>query len=137
MSSSDDVASVRLSQSDDDQLTIQTGPSSTTHMNMVRDDQLSWRDFDLGKTYFLTEIIRTGWPKAHVDSLSAFFFLISSHAIRGQPGSDAAAKVYADRTHYEWHNTLGTEHSFNIALINEDLLRKTETSPSIDVGNKL
>ncbi|KAJ6607856.1 hypothetical protein B0H10DRAFT_1736469, partial [Mycena sp. CBHHK59/15] len=124
LSSSDNISSVRLSQNDDNQLTVQTGPSSTAHKNMLQDDQLSWREFDLGKTRFLKEIIQAGWDQKHCDTLSQFFFHISNHSLREQPNADQILKVYADRTRFAWHQSLGTDNSFNITKINEQLLTK-------------
>src|ERR1700761_5742542 len=87
VSSSDDVSSVRLSQIDNGQLTVQSGPAATAHKNMIRDDQLTWREFDLGKTRFLKEIIRAHWPATHVDALSKFFYLIMTFdSVRNCPG---------------------------------------------------
>ncbi|KAJ7257570.1 hypothetical protein B0H12DRAFT_984626, partial [Mycena haematopus] len=124
LSSNDDISSVRLTQNDDNGLSVQAGPSSNTHKGMVRDDQLTWREFDLGKSQYLKEITRAGWPKTHVEALSQFFYLICNHSLREQPMGDATLKVYADRTRFEWHQTLGSENSFNIARINESLLAK-------------
>ncbi|KAJ7785754.1 hypothetical protein B0H16DRAFT_1295785 [Mycena metata] len=124
LSSNDDVSSVRLSQSDDNQLTVQSGPASTAHKNMVRDNQLAWREFDLGKTRFLKEIIRAGWPTSHVDALSKFFFLIMNYdTIRNRPGGEQILMTYADRIRWDWHQMLGTSESFNISIINHELLR--------------
>ncbi|KAJ7902162.1 hypothetical protein B0H14DRAFT_2330152, partial [Mycena olivaceomarginata] len=124
LSSNDDISSVRLTQTEDNQLSVQAGPSSSAHKNMVRDDQLTWREFELGQSRFTKEIIRANWPKPHVDAITHFFYLICNHSLREQPQGDLTLQTYADRTRYEWHLTLGTPQSFNIAQINEGLLAK-------------
>jgi hypothetical protein len=91
---------------------------------MVRDDQLTWREFELGQSRFTKEIIRANWPKPHVDAITHFFYLICNHSLREQPQGDLTLQTYADRTRYKWHLTLGTPQSFNIARINEGLLAK-------------
>ncbi|KAJ7760238.1 hypothetical protein DFH07DRAFT_708587, partial [Mycena maculata] len=122
LSSNDE--SFRLAWNEDNELTVLAGPSSTAHKNMPRDNQLSWRDFDLAQARFLKEIIRVGWPKSHIEALSQFFYLICNHSDRGLPGGEAALLAYADHIRAEWHRTLGTPESFNIALINDHLLRQ-------------
>ncbi|KAJ7760660.1 hypothetical protein DFH07DRAFT_740692 [Mycena maculata] len=92
----------------DNQLTVQTGPSSMTHKSMVRDDQLTWREFDLGKARFLMEIMRYKWEKKHLDALSKFFYLICNHPLRFQPHGEATLLTYAECTRFSWHQSLGT-----------------------------
>ncbi|KAJ7160663.1 hypothetical protein C8R43DRAFT_881441 [Mycena crocata] len=124
LSSSDDISSVKLSQNAENQLTVQTGPSATAHKNMVRDDQLSWRNFSLGSNRYIKEIIRAKWPKAHVDALTQFFYLLETHSLREQEHGEQILMIYADRFRLEFFQTLGTPQSFNIARISDTQLTK-------------
>ncbi|KAJ7160560.1 hypothetical protein C8R43DRAFT_1176852, partial [Mycena crocata] len=124
LSSSDDISSVKLSQNAENQLTVQTGPSATAHKNMVRDDQLGWRNFSLGSNRYIKEIIRANWPKSHVDALTQFFYLLETHSLREQEHGEQILMIYADRFRLEFFQTLGTPQSFNIARINDSLLTK-------------
>ncbi|KAJ6621520.1 hypothetical protein B0H10DRAFT_2215160 [Mycena sp. CBHHK59/15] len=66
LSSDDDISALKLLRDDDNQLTVQSGPSSSTHKNMVRDEHLTWRQFSLGNIRYIKEIVRADWPRAHV-----------------------------------------------------------------------
>ncbi|KAJ7143024.1 hypothetical protein C8R44DRAFT_866271 [Mycena epipterygia] len=113
MSSADDGSSVRLGRSDDNELTFQTGPSSNAHKNMVRDENLTHREFGLA-----------GWSKLHIDVLTQFFYGLDTHSLHEQEHGSQIIRIYADRYRLEWFNTLGTANSFNLAIINEGLLTK-------------
>ncbi|KAJ7226915.1 isoprenoid synthase domain-containing protein [Mycena pura] len=78
LSSSNDVSSVRLSHGDDNELSIE---SSTTHKNMRRDQDLSWRDFSAAHSRYIKELILlAGWPWKHVNALRQFFFALRTHS---------------------------------------------------------
>ncbi|KAJ7042897.1 hypothetical protein C8F04DRAFT_1390291 [Mycena alexandri] len=124
MSSAEDGSSVRLGRSDDNELTFQTGPSANTHKNMVRDENLSHREFGLGWHRYIKEIGRADWPKLHVNALTQFFYGLDTHALHEQEHGSQIIRIYADRYRLEWFNTLGTANSFNIAIINDGLLTK-------------
>ncbi|KAJ7219524.1 hypothetical protein GGX14DRAFT_355831 [Mycena pura] len=124
MSSAEDGSSVRLGRSDDNELTFQTGPSSNTHKNMIRDENLTHREFGLGWHRYIKEIERAGWSKLHVDALTQFFYGLDTHSLHEQDHGSQIIRIYADRYRLEWFNTLGTANSFNLAIINEVLLTK-------------
>ncbi|KAJ7112897.1 hypothetical protein C8R44DRAFT_741251 [Mycena epipterygia] len=124
MSSADDGSSVRLGRSDDNELTFQTGPSSNAHKNMVRDENLTHREFGLGWHRYIKEIDRAGWSKLHIDVLTQFFYGLDTHSLHEQEHGSQIIRIYADRYRLEWFNTLGTANSFNLAIINEGLLTK-------------
>ncbi|KAJ7092764.1 hypothetical protein C8R44DRAFT_559555, partial [Mycena epipterygia] len=84
MSSADDGSSVRLGRSDDNELTFQTGPSSNAHKNMVRDENLTHREFGLGWHHYIKEIDRAGWSKLHIDVLTQFFYGLNTHSLHEQ-----------------------------------------------------
>ncbi|KAK7000369.1 hypothetical protein R3P38DRAFT_2651698 [Favolaschia claudopus] len=124
ISSVEDTSSFRLGTDTNDQLTIHSGPSSATHKSMKPDEDLSWHDFELGHNRFIKEIIRANWSKRHVDALTQFFYLIDTHTLREQKHGEKILITYAARYRLDWHRTLGTDQSFNIARINETMLHK-------------
>jgi hypothetical protein len=79
LSSNDDVSSLRLARDDENQLTVQSGPSSSTHKNMTRDEHLTWCQFSLGSNHYIKEIICTRWPEGHVQALTQFFYALDQH----------------------------------------------------------
>ncbi|KAF7357135.1 Reverse transcriptase ribonuclease h [Mycena sanguinolenta] len=125
LSSMDDISSLKLSRNDENQLTVQSGPASSSHKNMTRDEHLTWRQFSLGSNRYLKEIVRAGWPGTHVEALTQFFYALEQHDFRDlEDDGDNILKIYADRVRVEWFRTLGTPQAFNIAIIEEKNLSK-------------
>ncbi|KAJ6566535.1 hypothetical protein B0H19DRAFT_939720 [Mycena capillaripes] len=123
-SSGDDASSIRLGRTDDNQLTVQSGPSSSTHKSMVRDENLPYREFSLGWHRYVKELEKAGWPQAHITAISQFFFGLETHSFCEQEHGDKIIQIYADRYRLEWFNTLGKPNAFNLAIIDEVLLQK-------------
>ncbi|KAJ7847774.1 hypothetical protein B0H13DRAFT_1645969, partial [Mycena leptocephala] len=125
LSSNDDISALKLSRDDDNQLTVQSGPSSSAHKNMVRDEHLTWRQFSLGNIRYIKEIVRADWPRAHVEALTQFFYILDQHDLHNlETDGENIIKIYADRLRAEWFRTLGTSQSFNIAIIEEKIMAK-------------
>ncbi|KAK7005445.1 hypothetical protein R3P38DRAFT_2794629 [Favolaschia claudopus] len=125
LSSNDDISSLKLSRNDENQLTVQSGPASSTHKNMARDEHLTWRQFSLGSNRYIKEIVRAGWPRVHVEALTQFFYSLEQHDLHNIEGDgENILKIYADRIRSEWFRTLGSSQSFNIAIIEEKIMSK-------------
>ncbi|KAJ7466522.1 hypothetical protein FB451DRAFT_1402246 [Mycena latifolia] len=97
ISSAEDVSAVRLGRTSDNQLTFQSGPSPNTHKNMVRDENLTWREFSLGRHRYIKELVNAEWPKGHVDALSRFFFILDTHSLHEEDHGSKIVQIYADR----------------------------------------
>ena len=63
------------------------------------------------------------WPRAHMESVAAFFFNLEVHPRKLQKNSKRALIVYQARARREWFDALQRKQGFNIALIQEELLR--------------
>ncbi|KAK7007078.1 hypothetical protein R3P38DRAFT_3212711 [Favolaschia claudopus] len=125
LSSNDDISSLKLSRNDENQLTVQSGPASSTHKNMARDEHLTWRQFSLGSNRYIKEIVRAGWPRVHVETLTQFFYSLEQHDLHNIEGDgENILKIYADRIRSEWFRTLGSSQSFNIAIIEDKIMSK-------------
>ncbi|KAJ7132616.1 hypothetical protein C8R46DRAFT_923899 [Mycena filopes] len=127
ISSSEDASAITLDRSSDDHLTVRSGPSSATHKNMVRDQDLTYREFSLGSHRYIKEIRRLGWPEKHVQAQSQFFYALDTHSIREQSKEhgDKIVLIYADRYRLEWFQTLGIPgQSFNLAQISPEHLNQ-------------
>ncbi|KAJ6611284.1 hypothetical protein B0H10DRAFT_1711142, partial [Mycena sp. CBHHK59/15] len=59
-----------------------------THKNMVRDENLSYREFSLRWHRYIKEIIRANWPKLHVNALAQFFYGLDTHSLHEQEHGD-------------------------------------------------
>ncbi|KAJ7740111.1 hypothetical protein B0H16DRAFT_1324632 [Mycena metata] len=119
-SSAEDGSSITLDWGADNQLTFRSGPSSSTHKNMRRDEDLPYREFSLGWHRYVKEIERAKWTPRHVNALKSFFYGLDTHPLREKEHGDQIILIYADRYRYEWFNTLGTDQSFNIAQIDNE-----------------
>ncbi|KAJ7881258.1 hypothetical protein B0H14DRAFT_2565840 [Mycena olivaceomarginata] len=99
--------------------------SSPTHKNMTCDEHLTWRQFSLGSNRYIKEIIRARWPEGHVQALTQFFYALDQHDLHSlEDDGENILKIYADRYRADWFRTLGTEQSFNIAIIKEEAIGK-------------
>ncbi|KAJ7654357.1 hypothetical protein B0H17DRAFT_1214344 [Mycena rosella] len=136
-SSAEDGGSISLHRSDDNQLSIQSGPSSDVHKNMVRDENLTAREFSMGWHRYIKEITRANWSAAHVDALTQFFYGLDTHSITEHEHGGAITRIYADRYRFNWFNTLGTDQSFNLVLINEDLMNKIQNEYFMKLHSKV
>jgi hypothetical protein len=124
LSSGDDASSIRFGRTANNQLTVESGPSSSTHKNMLRDEELSYRNFSLGWHRYVKELDHAGWDPLHVHSITQFFYGLETHSLREQEYGDKIIQIYADRYRVEWFDMLGKPGAFNLALINEELLHK-------------
>ncbi|KAJ6625161.1 hypothetical protein B0H10DRAFT_1942750 [Mycena sp. CBHHK59/15] len=125
LSSIDDILSLKLSRNDENQLTVQSGPSSTAHKNMCRNENLTWCQFSLGSNHFIKEIIRAGYSTWHIQALTQFFYALEQHNLHAfETDSENILKIYASRFCAEWFRTLGGEQSFNIVIIEEKHMGK-------------
>ncbi|KAJ7825276.1 hypothetical protein B0H14DRAFT_3468620 [Mycena olivaceomarginata] len=124
LSSAEDGSSFSLGRSDGNQLVLQSGPSSNIHKNMVRNENLSEKEFSRGSLRYLKEITAARWPAAHVEALTQFFYALSNHHLMEKENGSQILRIYADRYRYSWFLNLGTSKSFNIAIINEDVVKE-------------
>ncbi|KAJ7716152.1 hypothetical protein B0H16DRAFT_1339302 [Mycena metata] len=125
VSSGEDASSITLDRTDDNHLAVRSGPSSSTHKNMVRDENLLYREFLLASHRYIKEIKRIGWDQKHIEALTGFFYGIDTDPMRSQDHGDKVVLIYADRYRLDWFNTLGVPgKSFNIAQINHALMDK-------------
>ncbi|KAF7315770.1 Reverse transcriptase ribonuclease h [Mycena indigotica] len=128
LSSADDSSTFKLSQNADSELTVLAGPSAGSHKSMRRDQELEFREFELGSNRYLAELPRFNFPEQHVNALAVFFYDVVSHPMRAQAHGEQILLKYADRYREEWFRTLGTPAAFNISLINEDGLERIRQS---------
>jgi hypothetical protein len=60
-----------------------------------------------------------------VQALTQFFYALDQHDLHSlEDDGENILKIYADRYRADWFRTLGTEQSFNIAIIKEEAIGK-------------
>ncbi|KAJ7072471.1 hypothetical protein C8F01DRAFT_920589, partial [Mycena amicta] len=125
-SANDDLSAIHIVSNADNQLAFQMGPASSGNKNVRCDEALTWTEFTLASPRYLREISLVGWKKEHVEALTQFFYLVEHHPLREEDAEHGAKilLIYQDCVRYEWFQALSTDRSFNIGIMNEDLLKK-------------
>jgi len=67
-----------------------------------------------------------GWDQKHLESHLGFWMALGAHKWRhnSEEMSRRALIVYQATVWRQWHDTLRTDHSFNLKYINEEFLSK-------------
>ncbi|KAG2757191.1 hypothetical protein P692DRAFT_20867773 [Suillus brevipes Sb2] len=94
----------------DDQLTIRPAYAFKASKAAVADHDLPFSTFLHSKNLFLMQLSKAKWPQTHIDALSLDL-------------GDLVILHYASRVRQDWHDRLKRDEAFNIAIINEILLR--------------
>ncbi|KAJ7434034.1 hypothetical protein B0H11DRAFT_2258773 [Mycena galericulata] len=97
--------------------------SSRPSRNVVKDKDLMWRQFNIGKNTMLTAMQKFGWSPASLQSLAAFWLNLELHPQRSKPHGEQILLAYQARVRLEWHDTLDAgDEGFDVADINETLM---------------
>jgi hypothetical protein len=92
--------------------------------NIRKDEELSWEEMLEAKNTMLHFMAQSGlWPKAHADSLVAFYVALERHPRRLMANGKTTLLLYQDRVRREWFHALECNEGFNIALISDCLIR--------------
>jgi hypothetical protein len=76
------------------------------------------------KNTMLHFIAKSGvWPVAHAQSLAAFYVNLELHPRKELPFGEQALMLYQSRVRREWFDAFKREEGFNIAIIQDTLLR--------------
>ena len=105
--------------------TIAIGPLTAKPSKQIRmDEELSWEEMLDARNILLHFMDKAGtWPRAHIEATASFFFNIEVHPRKRQKNGKEALIVYQARARREWFDALQRKQGFNLALIQEDLLR--------------
>ncbi|THH15555.1 hypothetical protein EUX98_g9446, partial [Antrodiella citrinella] len=109
--------------SDANGLALRQISASRASKNAVQDSDLTFEQFVYAKSAYIESLHKSGWPATHVQALLTFFINLETHPIRqmGDVGKRAIV-VYQARVRRQWHDSLNTEHSFNLATISNELM---------------
>ena len=88
------------------------------------DEDLTWEEMMDAKNVMLHFMAKSGiWEDEHTVALASFYFNLDSHQRKEQKNGKLALLLYQSRVRREWFDALKRDEGFNIALIEEDLLR--------------
>jgi hypothetical protein len=108
----------------DDSFGIRPLAAQNSSKNIRQDEDLSWGEMMDAKNTMLHFMAQSGaWPKAHAESLAAFFVGLELHPRRHQANGEKALLMYQSRVRQEWFIALDLDRGFNIENMEEELLR--------------
>ena len=91
--------------------------------NVIRDMDLTWRQMTMAKNALLQQMTKAKWPEKHVRALALFFLNLELHDQRLLPNGEHVLLIYQAKVRKDWHESLRHEEGFNIATINEVLVK--------------
>ena len=88
------------------------------------DEDLSWEEMMDAKNVMLHFMAKSGvWQDEHATALATFYINLDYHQRKEQKNGKSALLLYQSRVRREWYDALKRDEGFNIAVIEEDLLR--------------
>ena len=101
------------------------------------DEDLSWEEMMDAKNVMLHYMAKSrAWEDEHAMALASFYINLDCHQRKEQDNSKMALLLYQSRVRREWFDSLKCGKGFNIALIEEDLLRTLAEEVNNAVRNR-
>ncbi|KAH7917947.1 hypothetical protein BV22DRAFT_1042090 [Leucogyrophana mollusca] len=107
----------------DDHVALRPLASFRASRNVLDDHEIPFAQLLQAKNTYLVHLQKAGWPDKHVNSIATLYWNIENHPYRTRPHRERVLSLYASRARREWHDELKRNKGFNIASINEMLLR--------------
>ena len=108
----------------EDTIAIRPLASLRPSRNIRNDEELSWGEMFEAKNNMLHFMAKSGvWQDEHAKSLAAFYVNLELHPRKRQDDGRQALILYQSRVRREWFDALKRNEGFNIALIQDNLLR--------------
>jgi hypothetical protein len=107
----------------DDFIALKPVASFRASKNVIKDQDLTWRQMTMGKNSMIHHMNKLGWPEKHIDSFAHFYFQLDDHPMRELENGDEIILIFQATMRKEWHDALDRNEGFNIAKINPDTLR--------------
>ncbi|KAJ7449618.1 hypothetical protein FB451DRAFT_1102566 [Mycena latifolia] len=108
----------------DDVVGLRPAASFSASKNVVKDIDLIWDQLSYAKNSMLQHMAQLSWPEKHVNALADFWFSLETHPTRSLMHGDRIALTYQAEVRIEWHESLKRNQGFNIANINDNLMRR-------------
>ena len=92
--------------------------------NIRNDEELSWEEMMDAKNIMLHFMSKSGtWQAEHTVCVATFYVNLDCHQRKEQTNGKQALLLYQSRARREWFESLKRGVGFNLALIQDDLLR--------------
>ncbi|KAF8836712.1 hypothetical protein BDN67DRAFT_1014442 [Paxillus ammoniavirescens] len=120
----------------DNILTLHSVASIKASCNSLEDHELSFEAFLQAKNNFLFYAKKASWPGKHLDALAEFFWNIKTHSMCFNANGNAMVLTYAWRVRRSWHDDLKANKAFNIAIINDELMKNISWEINVKVSEE-
>ncbi|KAF8815988.1 hypothetical protein BYT27DRAFT_7058642, partial [Phlegmacium glaucopus] len=107
----------------DDMVTLKSVSSLKASRNVVPNSELSFRQMSMAKNAFILLMTKHQWSDKAINAFAQFFTQLELHPYRQRDFGERALILYQARVCREWHDQLKLGSTFNIGIINEDLLQ--------------
>ncbi|KAF8141014.1 hypothetical protein K438DRAFT_1636460 [Mycena galopus ATCC 62051] len=108
----------------DDVVGLRPASSFSASRKVVKDIDLTWDQLSFAKNSMLSHMTKLAWPAKHVESLADFWYSLETHPTRSLLHGDRIVLTYQSEVRIEWHDCLRRDQGFNIASINDNLMRR-------------
>ncbi|KAG1764340.1 hypothetical protein EDD22DRAFT_776128, partial [Suillus occidentalis] len=118
-------------------------------MPVVKDEHLSWEEFNEAAPRMVTSMRQFDWPEERVEMHIQFWYALQAHRWRHSPDllKQRALLLYQSQQRRRWHQSIGTAKSWSLEELNNDLIleareelfnekRERETKIAIQVSFK-
>ena len=103
---------------------------------VIPDSKLTWEQVQNAKACYLNHVSLARWNLTHMQAFVTFIINLDSHLYNVSLDNKQALVWYQVHACKDWHHKLGTAESYNLALLNKDLLAKfKEEAHDLSVQN--
>ena len=104
---------------------FQTATAARAKKNWVKDEHLSWEEFNQANYHMLNAMTQQEWLEERVAMVRDFWVALETHAWRHDTSDSwkKALLLYQGKVHRDWHKTLGTLDTFCLLPLWEDHLQ--------------
>jgi hypothetical protein len=112
----------------DNIMSIHSISSSVASRHIIKDQDLTWKQINMGKNALLQLLQPAGWLLKHICALLNFFMAINIHELCLEEHGEEILLLYQARARLNWHDTFKklNEEPFDISELNKFLLDKIQ-----------
>ncbi|KAJ7124799.1 hypothetical protein C8R43DRAFT_898856 [Mycena crocata] len=108
----------------DDLVGIRPVAAAAQSKNVVLDADLTFDQLLYARNSMLLSMSQYSWPEKHITALADFWYNLENHPTRALKYGDRIVLSYQAEVRLEWHGSLKRNEGFNIAVINDTLMRR-------------
>jgi len=104
-------------------VTLKWVSSLKASKNVISDKDLTFRQMSMAKNALILLMTKHQWPEKAIRAFTQFFTQLELHPFHQHEFGEQALITYQARVRHEWHNQIKLGSTFNIGVLNEDLLQ--------------